>query len=216
MISYLNFKKNLTFLIIFFVMFTLSFSACNSGEDFPFEYELGDEGPGGGKVFYRSAAGFIVEGEDINKIYHYLEAALADIPTELAWASGGFIDTSIPGLLEHIGTGKENTKLILYIDPNAPAAKACKDFDGGGLDDWFLPSKWELEMLIRNRDFVDNIPDTSNYLDSHRFWSSTQYAYDYSHFINRAYHSHKQIYGEFVYYSALKDSLYWVRPVRAF
>jgi len=91
-------------------------------------YRAGDAGPGGGKIFYRSDAGFTMT--DTETTAYYLEAASADMPTKLAWASPACIPptgawTDIPGTGTAIGTGRKNTALILAIDAAVPAALAC-------------------------------------------------------------------------------------------
>jgi hypothetical protein len=128
-------------------------------------YELGDTGPGGGKIFYVSAEGFTMT--DDNSTAHYLEAAPADMVPEFgfAWASEDYISTNID-TGEATGTGRKNTALILATDVNAPAAKACNDYSASGKTDWFLPSKDELNLLYVNRTSVGNV--TSSY------WSSSQ------------------------------------------
>jgi len=128
-------------------------------------YALGDTGPGGGKVFYYSAAGFTMT--DTNELCHYLEAAPSDMLSGLAWASNGYESTDIPGTETAVGTGRKNTALILATDADAPAAKACKEYDGGDKTDWFLPSGDELSLLSTNRSYVGNMK-----IDS--YWSSLQ------------------------------------------
>ena len=129
------------------------------------EFALGSTGPGGGKIFYYSEAGFTMA--DTGEICHYLEAAPVNMPTTLAWASSGYGATSVIGTETAIGTGRRNTALILATDANAPAAKACKDYRGGGKTDWFIPSKDELNELYKNSKLVGNMKDN-------RYWSSSQ------------------------------------------
>ena len=137
-------------------------------------YNLGDTGPGGGKIFYRIATGFTMT--DNNTTAHYLEAAPADTATGIAWASSAFISpdwggtgdwADITGTDWVIGTGRKNTALILATDADAPAAKACNDYSNGGKTDWFLPSVRELEELYKNRTSVGN-------MGTDTYWSSSQ------------------------------------------
>jgi uncharacterized repeat protein (TIGR02543 family) len=127
----------------------------------------GDTGPGGGKIFYYDRAGFTMT--DNSQMCHYLEAALADM-SFLQWESNfGYTDVSGTGTA--IGTGRENTALILAAVPvaNAPAAEACDDYSNNGKTDWFLPSKDELNELYTNRTSVGN-------MGTGRYWSSSQFA----------------------------------------
>jgi len=136
-----------------------------------FPIKLGDTGPGGGRVFYRSDMGFSMT--DTNTTVHYLEAAPADIPPvpprtgHRWWGTDGFMNQSIPGTSTLIGTGRNNINVILAADSEAPAALVCKQYTNNGISDWFLPSFDELEQLYINRAFVNN-PGTGTY------WSSTQ------------------------------------------
>jgi hypothetical protein len=89
------------------------------------------------------------------------------LTTASAWASSGYTYTNISGTSTDIGTGRKNTALILATDANAPAAKACKGYRGGGKTDWFLPSKDELAALYVMR-VLFGISDEWYY------WSSSQ------------------------------------------
>jgi hypothetical protein len=142
-------------------------------------YALGDTGPGGGKIFYVDTGGFTVytsAADTTGVTCHYLEAAPQDIEGTLVWASSGYMSTHIEGTETAMGTGRRNTARIVAEDIGAPAAKACKDYRGGGKTDWFLPSKSELNVLYTNRGHVGN-------LQTERYWSSSDsyihYAYDY-------------------------------------
>ena len=119
-------------------------------------YLIGDTGPGGGIIFYQDSNGFTMT--DTGEKAYYMEAATVN-QGSLAWASPAFIPPSsggrgnwrsIEGTSTAIGTGRRNTALILATDANAPAALACKNYRGGGKDDWFLPSRDELDLMYRN------------------------------------------------------------------
>jgi hypothetical protein len=105
-----------------------------------------------------------------------------------------------------IGTGLANsTAIITQSELTASAgsaAKLCRDYRGGGLDDWFLPSKDELAQLYANQDvnrwggFAEDYYWTSSEYNAKNAWSQ--------HFITG-----KQP-GTYKSYERL------VRPVRAF
>ncbi len=105
-------------------------------------YNLGGDGPAGGKVFYDK--GSYSDG------WRYLEAAPSDQGSYVAWGGDGDING---GTQDGIGRGKANTDAIvatLQDNENKPyAAKICADLDLGGKDDWFLPSKDELNELYK-------------------------------------------------------------------
>jgi hypothetical protein len=128
---------------------------------------LGDTGPGGGIIFYFDPAGFTMT--DTGLPAHYLEAAPVDQGTYLKWASTAY-ETTLIGTGTAIGTGRDNTARILAADPTAPAALACDSYNNGGEDDWFLPSKDELDKLYDQRTLFSIPPQL--------FWSSSEFTYD--------------------------------------
>ena len=135
----------------------------------PGTYKVGDTGPGGGTIFYYNANGFTVTGFGT---CYYLEAAPLNTVTQKRWstATGNpfpIIDDAANTAA--IGAGKNNTALILAGDPTAPAALACVSYNGGGKNDWFLPSIDELLELYKSR---NRLGLTASY----RLWSSTQIA----------------------------------------
>ncbi|MCL2764003.1 MAG: DUF1566 domain-containing protein [Treponema sp.] len=142
------------------------------------QYALGDQGPAGGIIIYRLETGFTMTDDDSTA--YYLEAAPANMPEFLRWSTltwgeyeaSGYDNSlwiDIPGTGTAIGTGRKNTALILALDPTAPAALACKDYfteEYESFNDWFLPSRDELNQLYLRRADLD--------LSSGWFWSSSQ------------------------------------------
>lgn len=65
------------------------------------------------------------------------------------------------------GTGQMNTNMITDFcqDSNSPA-KICSDLSLNGYDDWFLPSKDELELLVSQLSIQEDLIGS--------YWSSTQ------------------------------------------
>jgi len=131
---------------------------------------IGETGEGGGIIFYHKHSGFTVTGTDSFTAY-YLEAAPFQGQYIWTWASSDFEETDIPGTKTAIGTGKNNTALILASDPAAPAAKECADYENGGKSDWFLPSKDELYEMFKARNHFDNLVEVN-------IWSSSQSNYE--------------------------------------
>jgi hypothetical protein len=121
---------------------------------------IGDTGPAGGKIFYVDAA-------DAYPGWKYLEAAPVDISETKKWASTAYESTDISGTATAIGSGAVNTTTILATDADAPAAKACDDYVSGAYDDWFLPSKDELNAMYTNRESIGGF-------GSGYYWSSSQ------------------------------------------
>ena len=112
----------------------------------PTVYAIGDTGPGGGKVFY-------VAGNT------YLEAAPSNwsggTDPGLTWSTGGNQTTVVSGADNSaIGGGFQNTVDIVNQAGNVTASSAAvraRNYTGGGMTDWFLPSKDELAALYAQR-----------------------------------------------------------------
>jgi len=109
-------------------------------------YAIGATGPGGGKVIYD-------KGNDRDGGWRYLEAALENQGSSVKWASE---ETFVPGATgQEIGTGKANTLAIIAAFPDDTelnnASKAAAAYRGGGKDDWFLPSRYELSEIYKQR-----------------------------------------------------------------
>jgi hypothetical protein len=154
---------------------------------------VGDTGPAGGKIFY-------VDSVDTYPGWKYLEAAPADFVGTYEWASTAFLLTEISGTATTIGTGKANTTTILATDEDAPAAKACDEYSYGGYNDWFLPSKAELNAMYTNKASIGGF--ASDY-----YWSSSEY--DNSIACDQTFNGGGQ-------YVDAKSYSFYVRAARAF
>ena len=138
------------------------------------DYDLGDTGPGGGIIFYRSAIGFTMTRKA--GFFHYFEAAPTDMDTELNWQTVYlFVPYYFCNTETSIGTGWYNTYHCIFpksFSPEyIPAARACDTYKNEGKTDWFLPSKDELNELWKNRTYVG--------ISSGVYWSSSEYGSDY-------------------------------------
>lgn len=114
---------------------------------------IGETGPGGGLIFYTDGQG---GGMEMSTVQRYG-----------SWEDVG----NVPGTLSDFGSGENNTLLFTNIF-NTPSAaqQQCHDLIEGGFDDWFLPSKDELD-LIR-----DNLVQESHFSPVNgAYLSSTQY-----------------------------------------
>lgn len=110
-------------------------------------YSVGDIGPAGGYIFYDKGeyTPYVYEYNASEK-WRYLEAAPKDTSNKFSW---GAVGDYLANTVSDIGGGRHNTDVIVLKYPyNYPAARACKDFEVNGFDDWFLPSKGEMEKLI--------------------------------------------------------------------
>lgn len=121
----------------------------------PAPYNVGEDGPAGGTIFYLDTTG-----------YHGMEA------TYLNWNwDWGCTGTDIPGTQANFGTGENNTSLILsYCASTEAAAYGASTLEFGGFNDWYLPSIHELNSIYSDA-FV---PGYLNVSSSNSYYSSTQ------------------------------------------
>ena len=120
---------------------------------------VGDTGPGGGIVFYVApSGGTFACGQSRTSTCKYLEAAsitagnfYAINSNEYFWSDN--LNTAIGTTLSDIGAGYSNTlKMVRQSGAGtAGAGSAARNWRGGGLNDWYLPSRLELYQLYLNR-----------------------------------------------------------------
>ena len=112
------------------------------------------ESYGGGIVAYIDGTG------------HGLIAATADQSEGIQWYNGNYILTGATGTA--IGTGSANTTAIVAAQGAGNyAAQLCNDLTEGDYNDWFLPSKDELNELYKNKVKIGGFADN-------RYWSSSE------------------------------------------
>ena len=159
-------------------------------------------------VFQNLAIGQSYQGGIIAYIdstgQHGLIVATADQSEGIQWYNGSYIVTGATGTA--IGTGLTNTNAIIAAQGEAQtvqtdyAAGLARAYNGGGYNDWFLPSLDELNKLYLNRVAIGGFTDAL-------YWSSTEYD---------NYFGWTQDFGNGVQYYNYKDFTYFVRAVRAF
>jgi len=92
----------------------------------------------GGIIFYLDASGC-----------HGLISAPSDQSTGIQWYNGSYTNTTAFGSC--VGCGDGNTSMIVYNQgAGAYAAKLCYDLILGVYNDWYLPSKYELNLMYQN------------------------------------------------------------------
>jgi hypothetical protein len=139
---------------------------------------------GGGKVAYilRSGDPGYVPGETHGLIAASTDQTPVD-PWNVAWSNlaSDLIGPTAQGLA--LGTGRANTQAIVaqrlgnetigYVYCTAGAAYICADLEEGGYDDWYLPSKDELDKLYKNQEEIGGF-NPSKYFQA--YWSSSECA----------------------------------------
>lgn len=102
---------------------------------------------------------------------HGLIAATSDQSTRIRWYNGSYTTTVATGTA--IGTGFSNTNTIIASQGETAtsyAAGLARAYTGGGYNDWYLPSKDELNKLYINKVAIGGFSDWVWY------WSSTEYS----------------------------------------
>lgn len=156
------------------------------------EYKIGDVGPAGGIIFYINA--------DDSMPWKYLEAATKDLNGKFFFGKNAKLSTSTS-----IGSGEANSETINSKNNSSngkTAATACLEYEEGGFTDWFLPSRDELEIMVKNIK-----KNSSANLKKDNYWSSsaftTSFAYGYSMTKGKV-------------NTDSMSSMCYVRPIRAF
>ena len=144
-------------------------------------------------------------GYDAN-VQHGLIAAPTDQGTAL-WGCNGTGIAGADGI--GIGTGNQNTIDIMNGCATANiAARMCGDLELNGYDDWYLPSRVELEKLymgIGPNPFVQNSNVGNFNLDF--YWSSTE---------SGNFSAWAQYFNNIILDTKQKSNIYRVRAVRSF
>ena len=184
-------------------------------------YVVGGTGPGGGVIVYVAATPFTC-GPALSSTCTYLEAAPAGWQTTVglpggsdpqrAWSGnpsvavpGGDDENCIPGCSTdlQIGTGYKNSLDIAGQSGNTTANTAAvlaRSYNGGGLSDWFLPSRDELSVMYSQRSVAGGFTTDS-------YWTSAEVGGGWAWDVG---------FSNGVQYQDSKSSLFRVRPVRAF
>jgi len=157
------------------------------------KYQVGDSAQGG-IIFWVDETG-----------EHGLVAATSDQSTGVRWYAGTYGSTRATG--DGLYAGEANTAIIISSqvsigdDGSDYAAQLCANYQGGGYGDWYLPSKYELNLLYQQKNVVGGFA-------SAYYWSSTEVDSGYA-WIQNFYNSN-QLNG------SKGVASYRVRAVRAF
>ncbi|NCD06744.1 MAG: hypothetical protein EOL97_11535 [Spirochaetia bacterium] len=145
-------------------------------DSFP-NYNIGEEGPSGGTIFYDK--GNYTDG------WRYLEAAPRENEGEdITWENSTWGNYKIAETSKEIGDGLSNTLTILdnlIADKEVNAASYCWNLeiekDGIIFDDWFLPSVYELEEIWNVLNYQYPTYSSTEEIDYPAlYWSSSNHA----------------------------------------
>lgn len=151
----------------------------------------------GGVIFYLDGTG-----------EHGLISSVDDQGFDIEWGCPSLQISGAKGL--EIGTGAQNTLDILSAcSTDNIAADLCDKYENDGFDDWFLPSRDELDSLYQHKEIVDKTAQENNgeVLRGGEYWSSSHYL-DNTVWI-QSFDAGNQS-------SELKDKENYVRAIRSF
>ena len=204
-------KKIILFLVLLLTLSVIiGLAGCGGSPTTPsLTYTVGDTGPAGGYIFYDkgyySKADFTTVKATGNGTvpitppydeWRYLEAAPNDQSTGTNWGCYG-TGTSIFGADgTAVGTGKQNTiDIETGCTTSDTAADICANLSLGGYNDWFLPSKDELNLMYENLKvfgvggFADSLYWSSSEINAYSAW--VQYFGDGSQYYDAKYMSRR-------------------------
>lgn len=152
----------------------------------------------GGKVFY-----FLQNGDPgySATVQHGLIVSTVDLATSIQWYNGSYMTTGASATA--IGSGLANTNSIISAQGASSsnyAAGLARSYNGGGYNDWYLPSKDEFSKLYINRASIGSFTGND-------YWTSSEYG------SNNAYVQNITSGLQNMY---IKESLNAVRAIRAF
>ena len=153
----------------------------------------------GGIIFYLDASGC-----------HGLISAPSNPISPKQWYNGSYVDTYAYG--NGIGAGDGNSQGIRRWQGECSscyASEFCLDLFFGGYDDWYLPSKYELNLMYENigQGNALGLGNVGGFAESTYYWSSTEIDNVFAwvqNFVNGG------------QYASGKYGTYYVRAVRAF
>ena len=124
---------------------------------------------GGGKIFYIDKSGMhglIASSSDQSTGTTYIvdkSIGTTSIVYNLVW---DYVTTNATSTTD----GSKNTTMIINVQGNQGvyAANLCRDYNGGGFIDWFLPSKDQLNELYIQKTIIGGFADFY-------YWSSTEF-----------------------------------------
>ena len=152
----------------------------------------------GGKVAYVLQSGD--PGYDATTP-HGLIAATSDQSTGIRWYNGSYPTIGSTGT--SIGTGLSNTNTIIASQgaiATSYAAGLARAYTGGGYNDWYLPSKDELNILYINKVAIGGFAGV-------RYWSSTEAGNNFAWWQEFQYGG---------YLNSNKSNSYYFRAIRSF
>lgn len=131
-----------------------------------------------GKTVYKGIGKAILVDKNHDLSYYFKGSDFANTyytPKTFGYEWGGFeISTGVK--YTEVGTGLDNTNEIIGMNPQADKKgwstvwKMIKKFRKSHSDNWFLPSKDELNLVFKARDNLNNL----SIIKDNNYWSSSE------------------------------------------
>lgn len=145
----------------------ISTISCSKGVNSPIQLKIGDKYQGGTIVYILGAGDTGYE----EGVQHGIIASPDNLGLTY-WCPNVCLNLMNGADGIKVGDGKQNTiDILTSCDDAGTAAKLCDAFtiteNGKTYDDWYLPSKKELEKVYEQKDLIGNYKKTE-------YWSSTE------------------------------------------
>jgi hypothetical protein len=153
--------------------------------------------------------GIVVNEWFENGVHKALIASLTDLSAAIEWTVLAQQSVLIGATAQSYSDGLSNTNAII-AQTGAPATTAyaaglARLFAGGGYNDWYLPSAWELNMCYNSASIINKVLGSTNGFNTVQYWSSTE---------STATSAKAHIFTNNSQSSLNKNSLVYVRAVR--
>ena len=132
-----------------------------------------------GNVGKLLGGGIVVAEWNENGVKKALIASLTDLSVNLPWTVPAFQGGPIIGYTaQSYSNGLTNTNAII-TQTGAPAANTyaagiARLYLGGGYNDWYLPSQWELNLCYQSAAIVNKVLGVTSFGPS-QYWCSTEF-----------------------------------------
>jgi hypothetical protein len=133
-------------------------------------------GGGGTEIGALIGGGVVVAVFNDSGVNKALVASLTNLSVGIVWSP--IQATIIGATAQSYSNGLTNTNAIIAqtgaAATTAYAAGLARLFAGGGFNDWYLPSNWELNIVYNSAGITNKIAGVTGLLVTTQYWSSTE------------------------------------------